>query len=247
MAFVLEPSRVKSIRPCAELSPPRRARDLNHLLSTAAIDSDDVDGFCEAAEAFESVTGEASAAPERLSRFCSFSPARARVWDSKRPRSVSAHMRSGWRTCLHRAPTAGAEKLSKIVLPLFPACATRWSYGIMKKGPRSAWLHGQKKPVINAGDGWNEHPTQALIDIFALRRGLGSIRGKSIALAGDPRGRTVRSLSDCCDTKHHGKSYSVPPPNSASPTTCWSQSMKIRYAGVSCTTSLARSPTAMQS
>ena len=30
-------------------------------------------------------------------------------------------------------------------------------------------------PVINAGDGWNEHPTQALIDIFALRRGLGTI------------------------------------------------------------------------
>ena len=27
--------------------------------------------------------------------------------------------------------------------------------------------------VINAGDGWNEHPSQALIDIFALRRGLG--------------------------------------------------------------------------
>jgi aspartate carbamoyltransferase catalytic subunit len=51
-----------------------------------------------------------------------------------------------------------------------------------------------QKPVINAGDGWNEHPTQALIDIFALRRGLGNIRGKSIAFGGDPRGRTVRSL-----------------------------------------------------
>ena len=51
------------------------------------------------------------------------------------------------------------------------------------------------KPVVNAGDGWNEHPTQALVDIFALRRGLGTIRGKSIALAGDPRGRTVRSLA----------------------------------------------------
>ena len=50
-------------------------------------------------------------------------------------------------------------------------------------------------PVINAGDGWNEHPTQALIDIFALRRGLGTIRGKSIAFGGDPRGRTVRSLA----------------------------------------------------
>ena len=43
-------------------------------------------------------------------------------------------------------------------------------------------------PVINAGDGWNEHPTQALIDIYAMRRGIGTLRGKSIAFGGDPRG-----------------------------------------------------------
>jgi aspartate carbamoyltransferase catalytic subunit len=49
-------------------------------------------------------------------------------------------------------------------------------------------------PVINASDGWNEHPTQALIDIYAMRRGLGTIRGRSIAFGGDPRGRVVRSL-----------------------------------------------------
>jgi len=51
-----------------------------------------------------------------------------------------------------------------------------------------------RKPVINAGDGWNEHPTQALIDVFAMRRGLRAIRGASIGFGGDPRGRTVRSL-----------------------------------------------------
>jgi aspartate carbamoyltransferase catalytic subunit len=51
-----------------------------------------------------------------------------------------------------------------------------------------------RKPVINAGDGWNEHPTQALIDIFSLRQGLKEIRGASICFGGDPRGRTVRSL-----------------------------------------------------
>jgi aspartate carbamoyltransferase catalytic subunit len=56
------------------------------------------------------------------------------------------------------------------------------------------------KPVVNAGDGWNEHPTQALVDVFAIRRGLGTIRGKSIAMAGDPRGRTVRSLA--CLLRH---------------------------------------------
>jgi aspartate carbamoyltransferase catalytic subunit len=49
-------------------------------------------------------------------------------------------------------------------------------------------------PVINGGDGWNEHPTQALIDIHAMRRGLGTLRGKSICFGGDPRGRVLRSL-----------------------------------------------------
>jgi aspartate carbamoyltransferase catalytic subunit len=72
-------------------------------------------------------------------------------------------------------------------------------------------------PVINAGDGWNEHPTQALIDIYSMRHGLGTLRGKSIAFGGDPRGRVVRSLFQLlryenpaeivfCPTLH----YSVP-------------------------------------
>jgi aspartate carbamoyltransferase catalytic subunit len=49
-------------------------------------------------------------------------------------------------------------------------------------------------PVINAGDGWGEHPTQALIDLFALRRGLGELRGRTLGFVGDPRARTLRSL-----------------------------------------------------
>jgi aspartate carbamoyltransferase catalytic subunit len=40
----------------------------------------------------------------------------------------------------------------------------------------------------------NEHPTQALVDVFSLRRGLDGIRGKTLGFGGDPRGRTVRSL-----------------------------------------------------
>jgi aspartate carbamoyltransferase catalytic subunit len=68
-------------------------------------------------------------------------------------------------------------------------------------------------PVINAGDGWNEHPTQALIDVFALRRGLGTIRGKSIALVGDPRGRTVRSLVLLLRFEAPGEIVFCPPPH----------------------------------
>ena len=51
-------------------------------------------------------------------------------------------------------------------------------------------------PVINAGDGSGEHPTQALLDLFTIRKELGSIDGLRIAMVGDLRnGRTVHSLT----------------------------------------------------
>jgi aspartate carbamoyltransferase catalytic subunit len=62
-------------------------------------------------------------------------------------------------------------------------------------------LDGTKRPVpiINAGSGPDEHPTQALLDIYTLERSfkdLGGIEGKTICMVGDlKRGRTVRSLS----------------------------------------------------
>jgi len=55
-------------------------------------------------------------------------------------------------------------------------------------------------PVVNAGSGKNEHPTQALLDVYTISRELahrGGVHGKKILMAGDlKRGRTVRSL--CC-------------------------------------------------
>jgi aspartate carbamoyltransferase catalytic subunit len=39
--------------------------------------------------------------------------------------------------------------------------------------------------VVNAGDGWHAHPTQALLDLFTLTRALGDLRGRKIAIVGD--------------------------------------------------------------
>lgn len=53
-----------------------------------------------------------------------------------------------------------------------------------------------EKPVINAGDGANQHPTQTLIDLFTIRECQGKIDDLHIALIGDLKyGRTVHSLS----------------------------------------------------
>ncbi|TMD32827.1 MAG: aspartate carbamoyltransferase [Chloroflexi bacterium] len=51
-------------------------------------------------------------------------------------------------------------------------------------------------PVINAGDGPGQHPTQALLDLYTIRDDLGHIDGIRIAMVGDlANGRTVRSLT----------------------------------------------------
>jgi len=51
-------------------------------------------------------------------------------------------------------------------------------------------------PIINAGSGSEEHPTQALLDLYTILKDKGQIDGLSIALMGDLRfGRTVHSLA----------------------------------------------------
>ncbi len=52
------------------------------------------------------------------------------------------------------------------------------------------------KPIINAGDGIGEHPTQALLDTFTIREEMGVIDGLTVTLLGDLKnGRTVHSLA----------------------------------------------------
>ena len=50
-------------------------------------------------------------------------------------------------------------------------------------------------PVINAGSGTGEHPTQALLDLLTLRDALGELQGKTVAIVGDVRhSRVARSV-----------------------------------------------------
>jgi len=50
-------------------------------------------------------------------------------------------------------------------------------------------------PVINAGDGPGQHPTQALLDVYTIEREIGRLDGIAVALVGDlANGRTARSL-----------------------------------------------------
>ena len=67
-------------------------------------------------------------------------------------------------------------------------------------GSVAEFAEGSRVPVLNGGDGANEHPTQALLDLFTIERELAAsgltIDGMHIAMVGDLKfGRTVHSLS----------------------------------------------------
>ncbi|XP_068658983.1 aspartate carbamoyltransferase, chloroplastic-like [Aristolochia californica] len=67
-------------------------------------------------------------------------------------------------------------------------------------------------PVINAGDGPGQHPTQALLDVYTIGREIGKLDGISVALVGDlANGRTVRSLAYLLGKYQDVKFYFVAP------------------------------------
>jgi len=49
-------------------------------------------------------------------------------------------------------------------------------------------------PIINCGDGWGEHPTQVLTDLYTIKRELGTLDGLTYLLVGDMRMRTMHSI-----------------------------------------------------
>jgi aspartate carbamoyltransferase catalytic subunit len=66
-------------------------------------------------------------------------------------------------------------------------------------------------PVINCGDGWGEHPTQVLTDLYTTQKELGSVDGKTFLLVGDMRMRTMHSILYAL-SQFDAKAYVVGPP-----------------------------------
>ena len=69
-------------------------------------------------------------------------------------------------------------------------------------------------PVINAGDGKGQHPTQALTDVYTIQREVGRLDNLTVAMVGDlAYGRTVRSLSYLLAKFRENKLIFVSPPH----------------------------------
>lgn len=64
-----------------------------------------------------------------------------------------------------------------------------------KEGSSRLAKRVSEKPVVNGGDGGNQHPTQTLIDLFTIKKEKGKIEGLNVYLVGDLKhARTMRSL-----------------------------------------------------
>lgn len=82
--------------------------------------------------------------------------------------------------------------------------------------------------IINAGDGTNEHPTQALLDSFSIREKLGSLKGKKIAIIGDIMHSRV-ALSNIYCLKKMGAEVLVVGPPTLIPTHIESLGVHVTY------------------
>ena len=165
-----------------------------HLLSASTLDIDDVDAACELADRFEA-SGPSSRFVGRTVALVFFqSSTRTRLGFEAAAVALGAHA-IGMEDMTVSSRSNGRvreslEDCAAVISRLCDSIIVRHH----ETGAAARMASKSVVPVINAGDGWNEHPTQALIDIYAMRRGLGNLGGKSICFGGDPRGRVIRSL-----------------------------------------------------
>jgi aspartate carbamoyltransferase catalytic subunit len=84
-------------------------------------------------------------------------------------------------------------------------------------------------PIINAGDGTHEHPTQALLDAFSIQERLGDLAGKKIAIIGDILHSRV-ALSNILCLKKLGAEVEVCGPPTLIPNYISSLGVSVSYS-----------------
>lgn len=166
-----------------------------HILSASSLTRDDVDGFCAQAQVYERGRNDRGAFAGTTVALLFFQAStRTRLGFESAAAGLGCHASGMQDMSASRSNRRSGETLedcAAVVSRLCDAIVVRHH----EAGAAERMARRSRRPVINAGDGWNEHPTQALIDVFSLRQALGSLRGRTLAFCGDVRGRTVRSLA----------------------------------------------------
>ncbi len=88
-----------------------------------------------------------------------------------------------------------------------------------------------ENPVINAGDGANQHPTQTFLDLYTIQKTKGKLDGLAVGFLGDLKyGRTVHSLAQAL-AHFDVELYFISPPSLAMPSAALGE---LREAGITC-------------
>ena len=190
----------------------RRPKRPKHILSAAQFTIEDVDRYCRLAQRFEAGDSPAIRLAGRTVALLFFqSSTRTRLGFEAATAAIGAQSVGMDDMSSSRSNGSIGESLedcAAVVSRLCDAIVVRH----FESNAAARMATQSVVPIINAGDGWNEHPTQALVDIFSMRRGMGTLRGKSIAFGGDPRGRVLRSLVTLLHLEEPREIVFCPPP-----------------------------------
>ncbi len=95
------------------------------------------------------------------------------------------------------------------------------------------------KPIINAGDGGNQHPTQALLDLYTIKKHLGRLDNLNIAFGFDPKhSRTIRSLALLL-THYKNNRFTFVCPEALNPSPDFLEDLKKKGASFELTSNLS--------
>lgn len=174
----------------------KTAWDRKHLLQLEGLSRDDINGLLDAAQdRIDIVQGKALPLDTLRGRLianlffedstrtrCSFTVAAKRLGADTFDLTSAGSSVSKGETIVDTALTVEAMGIDAIVMRAKPS-------GAAQLVARSVGI-----PVINAGDGRHEHPTQGLLDLLTMRQHLGDMNGRTVAIVGDiANSRVARS------------------------------------------------------
>ena len=177
-------------------APPARTQvPIRHLIGPHALDRALIEQLLERAAAFEEASDVEARLPGQLLATVFYEPStRTRFSFEAAMHRLGGQVLSA-ENATRASSAAKGESLEDAIRVI-----SGYAQGIVLRHPEVGAADRAAQvatvPVINAGDGAGHHPTQALLDLYTMKKELGRLDHLRVGLAGDLRnGRTVRSLA----------------------------------------------------
>ena len=177
-------------------APPARTQvPIRHLIGPHALDRALIEQLLERAAAFEEASDIEARLPGQLLATVFYEPStRTRFSFEAAMHRLGGQVLSA-ENATRASSAAKGESLEDAIRVI-----SGYAQGIVLRHPEVGAADRAAQvatvPVINAGDGAGHHPTQALLDLYTMKKELGRLDHLRVGLAGDLRnGRTVRSLA----------------------------------------------------